>query len=387
VRSIVRLLFSPALAAALVTACGGGVTPTEAPTASATATLVPTATPAPTLVPTATPTARPTPAPIAYGAATVVSGTESCTFEKTGTTTTDADGTGHYRGAVLSCTDMSNDPRVSGPVTYTWEYDGWGQGATVQWGTGRLENAGGGWDGTMTGSYSTPRGDLLLFWFTGSGGYEGLSYAMWAVLSPAVVAWTYPVDGIIFPGSPPAPKPGDDAALRRAATGAPGPAATPTAVPGPATSTEPTPEPFDYGPATIVAGTEACAVEDGTETVAADGTRQSRGWILTCTDTSNDQRVSGPVTYTWNYDMWGSGMQFAHVQWGSGRLENADGAWDGTLTGSFSTKNGDVILFWFEGTGRYEGLSYAMWAVLPTAEAGWTYPINGIIFPGSPPAP
>ena len=154
---------------------------------------------APTAAPTETPAPSPTPEPIAYGAATVVSGTESCTFEKQGTTTTDADGTGHYRGAVLSCTDTSNDPRVSGPVTYTWEYDGWAQSAHVPRGTGRLENAGGAWDGTMTGSYSTPRGDILLFWFEGSGGYEGLSYAMWALLSPAEVAWTYPVDGIIFP--------------------------------------------------------------------------------------------------------------------------------------------------------------------------------------------
>ncbi|MCU0506631.1 MAG: hypothetical protein MUE82_12860, partial [Chloroflexi bacterium] len=150
---------------------------------------------------------------------------------------------------------------------------------------------------------------------------------------------------------------------------------------------EPTPAPYDYGPATIVAGIEACDTTEGTETVTEDGTKQSRGWILTCTDTSNDPRVTGPVTYSWNYDMWGGGMEFAHVQWGSGRLENAGGAWDGTLTGSFSTKNGDVILFWFEGTGGYEGLSYAMWAVLPTAEAGWTYPVKGLVFPGSPPAP
>jgi len=380
-RSIVRSLGSLALAGTLVAACGAAANPTPAPTATPAAPTAPTARPA-----TPAPTAAPTATPIAYGPATVVSGTESCTFEKQGTTTLVGE-TYEYRDAVLSCTDASNDPRVSGPVTYTWEYDGWAQGTHVQWGTGRLENAGGAWDGTMTGSYSAPRGDLLLFWFTGSGGYEGLSYAMWAVLSPAEVAWTYPVDGIIFPGSPPAPKPGDDAALREAAAGSPAPAAPPTAVPEPAATPEPTPAPYDYGPATIVAGTEACHAKEGTGTIAADGTKQSRGWILTCTDTSNDPRVSGTVIYSWNYDMWGSGPQFAHVQWGSGRLENAGGAWEGTLTGSFSTKNGDVILFWFEGTGEYEGLSYAMWAVLPTAEAGWTYPVKGIIFPGSPPAP
>jgi hypothetical protein len=371
--------------AMLAGACAAGGTSTG--TSSPPPTPPPTATQAVTPAPTETPSPVPTPSPIAYGAATVVRGTESCTFEKEGSTTTDADGTGRYRGAVLACTDTSNDPRVSGSATYTWEYDGWGQGATVQWGTGRLENAGGAWDGTLTGSYSTPRGDVLLFWFKGSGGYEGLSYAMWAVLSPAEVAWTYPVDGIIFPGSPPAPKPGDDAALRQAATGSPGPAATPTVVPEPAATTEPTPEPYDYGPATIVSGIEACEVKEGTATVAEDGTTQSRGWLLTCTDTINDPRVSGSVTYSWNYDMWGSGMEFAHVQWGSGRLENAGGAWEGTLTGSFSTVNGDIILFWFEGTGGYEGLAYGMWAILSTADASFTYPVKGIIFPGSPPTP
>ena len=379
-RSIIRSLGSLALAGTLVVACGAAATPITVPTATPASTPAPTATLAPTARPTQTPT------PIAYGSATVVSGTESCTFEKQGTTAL-VGGTYEYRDAVLSCIDTSNDPRVSGPVTYTWEYDGWAMSAHVQWGTGRLENEGGAWDGTMTGSYSTPRGDLLLFWFTGSGGYEGLSYAMWAVMTPAEVAWTYRVDGIIFPGSPPAPEPGDDAALREAAAGWPAPDATPTAVPEPAATPEPTPAPYDYGPATIVAGTEACDAKEGTETIAADGTKQSRGWILTCTDTSNDPRVSGTVTYSWNYDMWGSGMEFAHVQWGSGRLENAGGAWEGTLTGSFSTANGDVILFWFEGTGGYEGLAYGMWAVLPLAEAGWTYPVKGIIFPGSPPAP
>jgi hypothetical protein len=381
-RSIVRSLGSLALAGTLVAACGAAATPTPVPTATPAATPTPAAPPATPATPA--PTATPTPAPIAYGAATVVSGTESCTFERQGTTTLVGE-TSEYRGAVLSCIDASNDPRVSGPVTYTWEYDGWAMGTHVQWGTGRLENTGGAWDGTMTGSYSTSRGDLLLFWFRGSGGYEGLSYAMWAVLSPAEVAWTYPVDGIIFPGSPPAPKPGDDAALRQAA-GSPAPAAAPTVAPGPATP-EPTPEPYDYGPATIVEGTEACDTKEGTETIAADGTKQSRGWILTCVDTSNDPRVTGPVTYSWNYDMWGSDSRFAHVQWGSGRLENAGGAWEGTYSGSFSTANGDVILFWFEGRGGYEGLAYGMWAVLPLDEVAWTYPVKGIVFPGTPQAP
>jgi hypothetical protein len=347
----------------LAGACAAGATPSQAPT--------------PTAAPAAAATPAPTPAPIAYGPATVVKGTESCDFETKGTVTPVGE-TSEYRGAVLTCTDTSNDSRVSGPVTYTWAYDGWEQGATVQWGTGRLENAGGAWDGTMTGSYSNANGDLLLFWFEGSGGYEGLSYAMWAVLPPAAVAWTYPVRGIIFPGSPPAPKPAS------AVSAAPGAMPTPTAAPAASS----TPVPIAYGPATVVSGTEACDVKEGSSMTDPDGTVRDRGSVLTCTDTLNDPRVSGTAVLTWNYDLWGSGMQIAHVQWGTGRIENAGGAWDGTYTGSFSTASGDILLFWYEGTGGYDGLAYGMWAVIPIVEGGsFTYPVRGIVFPGSPPAP
>jgi hypothetical protein len=78
---------------------------------------------------------------------------------------------------------------------------------------------------------------------------------------------------------------------------------------------------------------------------------------------------------------WASG---AHVQWGTGTLANDEGAWEGTYTGSYSNTNGDILLFWFKGTGAYSGLSYGMWAVLSPDEVAWTYPVRGIIFPGSP---
>lgn len=189
------------------------------------------------------------------------------------------------------------------------------------------------------------------------------------------------------------------AAATSAPTATPLPTATPTAAPTASptpTSTPtptarptptPTPTPIAYGPAVVVEGIESCTTSGGTESTDPDGTTHSRGTVLTCTDTSNDPRVSGTVSYTWNYDLWGSGSQFAHVQWGAGRLENAGGAWEGTYTGSFSSVNGDVLLFWFKGTGGYEGLSYGMWAVLSLAEAAWTYPVRGVIFPGPPPAP
>ncbi len=161
------------------------------------------------------------------------------------------------------------------------------------------------------------------------------------------------------------------------------PTVTPTVIPTEAAS----PTSVTYGGATVVTGIEKCDLKEGTTETAADGTLHARGWTLTCDDSSTDPRVSGAATYVWNYDFWGSPRSFAHVQWGTGRIVNSDGAWDGTYTGSFTAETGDLILFWFKGTGAYAGLSYGMWAITPLSEAGLTYPVHGIVFPGSPPAP
>jgi len=59
--------------------------------------------------------------------------------------------------------------------------------------------------GTYSGADSSATGDIVLWWFKGTGGYAGLSYVMWEHLSPAEVAWSYPVEGMIFPGEPPTP--------------------------------------------------------------------------------------------------------------------------------------------------------------------------------------
>jgi hypothetical protein len=51
---------------------------------------------------------------------------------------------------------------------------------------------------------------------------------------------------------------------------------------------------------------------------------------------------------------------------GTPRLENAGGAWEGTLTSVFSTDRGDIIAVWYKGTGGYEGLSYfELWTGVP----------------------
>ncbi|MFI5041368.1 MAG: hypothetical protein ACHQNA_05890 [Acidimicrobiales bacterium] len=187
---------------ALLAGCAAGASPTVAP-----ATLTP-ASPTLVVTPAATPITAPTPAmapeALAYGPATSVTGATDCRTLDDGTVTTDPDGTIHTRAGTLECTDTVNDPRVSGTYTGSWGSDRWGNGpshgALVQWGRVRLVNAGGAWNGRFAGSYSSDRGDTIVTWYTGTGGYAGLAY--FEVLT-GFGPWS--IQGLIFPGSPPNP--------------------------------------------------------------------------------------------------------------------------------------------------------------------------------------
>ena len=124
-----------------------------------------------------------------------------------GADVTEVTGVTHYRGGTFVCTMRTDDPRVSGTHTSgEWSIDWWGEadmssGALVQWGTPRLENAGGAWEGTLSGVFSTGRGDIIAVWYKGTGGYAGLSYFELITGSPP----TLKIQGQIFPGDPPTP--------------------------------------------------------------------------------------------------------------------------------------------------------------------------------------
>jgi hypothetical protein len=135
----------------------------------------------------------------------VVAGTSDCPSFDFGTITTDSRGVQHARGGTFACTQTVNDPRVSGAYAATWNLDWWGtsdrsNGALVQWGTVRLVNAGGVWEGRATGVYSTDRGDIIATWYKGIGGYAGLAYF---TLESGGGPWT--IQGQLFPGNPPTP--------------------------------------------------------------------------------------------------------------------------------------------------------------------------------------
>ena len=156
-------------------------TPVATPTAVATATIAPTAT---------------------YGPVAVITGVERCNMAAIfGTTSGEGTSVQHSRNGTAKCTDTTNDPRVSGDYTASWNMDYWGtpddtNGAIVQWGTARLASAGGAWEGRPTGVYSSDLGDTIVCWWTGTGGYAGLTYFE---LVTGIGPWT--IQGQIFPGS------------------------------------------------------------------------------------------------------------------------------------------------------------------------------------------
>ena len=112
---------------------------------------------------------------------------------------------------------------------------------------------------------------------------------------------------------------------------------------------------------------------------ACDGVTQMRGVVATTVDTMNDPRVTGTGVIHGENDSYGS----VGPQWGTYRLENADGAWEGTWTGAL-WGDGMVsdVTAWLVGSGAYEGYTYYFHARGVT-----TMKVEGIVFPGSPPAP
>ncbi len=195
-RSTVRFVALPALVAVLAAACGAGATPTPTPVATPTVTPVAAATPAPT--PTPVPTPTPMPSTDGEGAE-YVTGTD--THSGTGGTEKKVGDVTQTRGVVITATIEMNDPRVSGTGTGLVNADFYDH-VGPEWGTTRLENAGGAWEGTVTGvAWADGNASDLSGWLVGSGAYEGYTY-YWHLRA---IGTTGTVDGIIYPGGPPAP--------------------------------------------------------------------------------------------------------------------------------------------------------------------------------------
>jgi hypothetical protein len=116
-----------------------------------------------------------------------------------------------------------SDPRLSGTLTNWANSDDFGwpgtEGFEILWGTFRIENDGGSWEGPYRGATVWDVADMGApppsfrdvaaatsdwtweAWLEGSGDYEGLS--AWLRTDIEDMSFTSPVVALVFPGPPP----------------------------------------------------------------------------------------------------------------------------------------------------------------------------------------
>jgi hypothetical protein len=122
------------------------------------------------------------------------------------------------------------------------------------------------------------------------------------------------------------------------------------------------------------------------EDVAVDGGFRQRVREAHATSEMSDERLSGSVTITDNADRFTVADEvIGDVLWGTVVIENDQGTWTGTLTGTsdLSTMSGEGGVSYIElvGAGAYEGLS----AIIFEREAATAKDWNGVIFSGTLP--
>jgi hypothetical protein len=106
---------------------------------------------------------------------------------------------GLLRGLGLRVRDEMNDPRANGTGLVTIDAEDYG-GMGPEWGTFRLENDEGAWEGRMSGVHMGAD-TLMTGWLQGEGAYAGLTY--YYSLEIDNTGFTAAVEGIIYPGDPP----------------------------------------------------------------------------------------------------------------------------------------------------------------------------------------
>jgi len=108
---------------------------------------------------------------------------------------------GYLRGQKLRTRDAMSDPRVSGVGHVVIDADDYGGDIGPEWGTFRLENDEGAWQGSVSGFHSSVDSHVA-GWLQGEGAYTGLSYYYEIVLDHSGYNSAV-VTGIIYPGDPP----------------------------------------------------------------------------------------------------------------------------------------------------------------------------------------
>jgi hypothetical protein len=219
-RSIVRALGLAAVVV-LVAACSGAgapaTSPAEVAAVEAAATSAPSEAPPATPLPVRTPTdltPSSAPAPSAGPAATpwpetdgkgaeVVGGRDLLVGLTRNYTSENVNGVGQIRDGQVTLTSEMNDSRVDGTVTFDINIDVYDK-VGPQWGTMRVVNDAGAWEGPCTGAaWADGDGVAWSCWLTGSGDYTGWTY--YRQLTKDVSDTVVRATGAIYPGGVPAP--------------------------------------------------------------------------------------------------------------------------------------------------------------------------------------
>jgi hypothetical protein len=138
------------------------------------------------------------------------------------------------------------------------------------------------------------------------------------------------------------------------------------------------------GTAVAVTGTSTLVGEEAAgQASIEDGVVRQRGVVLITLEESSDPRASGRGTITLNVDAFSDAngnLGASQVRYGSMRIENDDGSWEGAFAGRLS--NGRFIqTYWLRGEGGYAGFTY----VVTAGGDGPVWVSEGLIYPGSPP--
>ena len=193
-----RSLAALTLAASLAAACGAAAGPSMAPTPTPAPTAAPAATPTPTPEPTPTPTPL---TPTDGQGDEYVAGDDTLTLT-TPYTSAVVNGVTQYRDGVITIVSVMNDPRVSGTATWKFSIDVYST-VGLEWGPYHLQNDKGAWDGTCSGgTWNAGSAIISSCWLAGSGDYAGHTYYRQFTGREGFYGR---VEGIIYPGSPPAP--------------------------------------------------------------------------------------------------------------------------------------------------------------------------------------
>jgi hypothetical protein len=134
---------------------------------------------------------------------------------------------------------------------------------------------------------------------------------------------------------------------------------------------------------TAFTGTELW-VEDislGQETYPAEGLYHVRGAVSRFTMTTSDPRIGGEdlVIVNWNFKLVDPPVFVTGPMWGTFRISNTGGAWEGNFVGMRNKQGASYIYYIGKGTGGYKGLLITLSIVRVDPDPTTTETIKGVI--------